>query len=204
MIDDAAMPNAHGDMPILAYATPRGVDEPAQTPGEFFMTFPPPSMKWQYFLQIIAFLVCLIGTLIFLGALIAVLNDHHRSEAEKPLMAGMGACFCAAIAFSFIVAIRKLKRFGHLPVTIAVSKGIVTIVEPMKNNGEARSVSVDQVSRCTYHRMDLSFFGPRSYIIRIEMMPLMSYQVRVAMGDAGVMARAVNDLERAIKHGRSR
>jgi hypothetical protein len=196
------MADEHAAKPILAYATPRGVDPSAEPPGEFFMSFAPPPVKWQLLLQLVAFLVCLVGTLIFLGALVGVLIDRHRSEPDKPLIAGMGACFCGAMAFAFIVAMRRLKRFGHLPVTIAVSNGVVTIVEPMRNHGAPRSISADQVTRCTYHRMDLSVLAPHPYIIRIEVMPLRSYQVRVAMGDAGVLARAVNDLERAIKHGR--
>ena len=165
------------------------------------MSFAPPPVKGQYFLRIIGFLVYVAGTLIFLFALVAVLLDRHRGEADKLLIAGIGACFCA---FWFIVGMRKLNRFGHLPVTISVSNRVVTIVEPMRTGGDSRGFAVDQVSRCRYHRMDFSFFGPQPYIIRIDLMPLTSCQVRVAVSDPGVIARAVNDLERAIKHGRSK
>jgi len=163
------------------------------------MSFDGPPARQQLALNRIAIAACSVGVLVFFVAAIVAVFDWRHDGDIRLIMNVIGMAICASMALPSFHAIRRLKHFGMLPITIDVHDGVLTLIEPMRGDVDARRIPANQVDRCSFYWESLSIFRPRLYRIRIVCVSGKTFGVRVAVSDRQIIARATEDLQNALR-----
>jgi hypothetical protein len=192
-------------LPILAYATPQAVERPDSTPGELTLTFAPPPVEQQVRLNFAAVALCFVAVCILIAGIVVAITQQRKPDVGAAFPLAMCLLMVIAIAIDRFREMRRLKRFGHLPIVLELDDGLLTLIEPMRDRGRpSRWILARAVRRCTYHRRNVSLTGPQLYVVQVWFSRTAAFRVCVACDDAGVVARAMSDLELAIRGGHIR
>src|SRR5439155_20880085 len=140
------MSDALSDVPqILSYATP--LDRTA-APGELSVTFSPPPIRQEIFVNTLGLIVSAFGALVPVGIPIIVLQDHHR-RGEWPVMIlwSIMATVIAIFGWSRWVELRRLRRYDGSPVRIEVHGSDLELRDPLQWGSRVRTGSLARIRR---------------------------------------------------------
>ena len=184
---------------ILAYASPTDAAALDSAAGDFSVTFAPPPLGVEIAVNAVG--PCLaaaaVGAVAWLGIKLVVMTSLWSAFVPALVALAVGL-----VVYRRAQCIVRLLRFSGLPVTLALTNGLLHSSDPPQWGLATRVYAVDTIVRCRAEFGGWSI-GTRLYSINIVRTELETIEMRVAARNRDVLRRQLADLENALVAARS-